>query len=124
MKKINGIKELDEKSLNIFKNAFDNPISLQIFKTPMYDGDIEKCIERHKHEILSHIVYSKFCEMQYPVYNHKVYSMSGFLEQEGRLPNENDRIRIIKGKYYFEQGPDCIISEIGFYVVKGEGVKQ
>jgi hypothetical protein len=44
--------------------------------------------------------------------------MSGFMEQEGRLPNNNDRIRIIKGRFYFEKGSDFVISEIGFEIVR------
>lgn len=122
MEIVNINKDLDEETLNNFKKAFDNPVRLQIFKTMMYDGDIEKCKERHKHEILTAIVYSKFSEMQFAMYNHKMYCMSGFKEQENRLPNKTDKIRIIRGRYYFEQGSNFIISEIGFEVVRGENI--
>ena len=44
-------------------------------------------------------------------------SMSGFLEQYGRMPTSNDKIKIIKGMYYFDVCGDYIISEIGYQLL-------
>ena len=117
-------KDLDTETLENFKKSLDTPIQLQIFKTGVYDGDFEKGTERHKQEILTAIVYSKYSEMQFTMYNHKMYCMSGFKQQEGRLPNKGDSIRIIRGKYYFYKGYDFIMSEIGFEIVRGEKEKK
>lgn len=118
MKIINIRKELDEKTFSNFYSAFNNPKQLQIFKTMIDENGVEKCKERHKLEILTAIIYSISGEVQIGNLNSPIYCMSGFKEQKGRLPNETDRIKIIKGRYYFEQMPNFIISEIGFEIVK------
>ena len=43
---------LIKETLETFKETFDNPIQLQIFKTSVYKGDFKEAIERHKIEII------------------------------------------------------------------------
>lgn len=109
--------ELNKEVLENLYSAFDEPVGLQIFKTGIYENDIERAILRHKKEILNHIVYSQFCKMKFPIYDSFIFCMSGFIERTGRLPNSKDKIRIIKGRYYLEAVGNYIVSEIGFEII-------
>lgn len=116
------LSEIDPTALSNFKKAFDNPIQLQFFKTS-FSPDLETEVQamgRHIDEILLSIIYSKFAVLTSDHRGNKLYCMSGFIEQENRLPCEFDKIRIIKGRVYLEVNRDFILSEIGFEIIKGQ----
>lgn len=98
---------------NSLDEEFKRPVSLHIFKTMVYDNDIDEAIKKHKIEIVTAIIYSK-SNLHITT---NLLSMSGFLEQYGRMPTSNDKIKIIKGMYYFDVRGDYIISEIGYQVL-------
>lgn len=118
MKHFDIYTDLGKETVDFLKQAFESPIQLQICRTDIFDGDVEKAKERHKEQILQAIVYSKYGEFETAIHHTKTFSMSGFLEQKGRLPSKDDQIKIIRGKYYFEIGSTFILSEIGFLIIE------
>lgn len=109
---LNAEKDLDKQTIDNFYQAIDNPIEMQIFKTSIYNNDIDEAKKRHKKEILNAVVYSMYGERKILAYKNKMYSLSGFVEQAGRLPKINDKIKIIKGRYYFDICHNYILSEL------------
>jgi len=102
-----------------FEKALDNPIELQVFKTSIVDNDVEQAKEQHREEIIRHLIHSKFAHVGFiGLSNQRLYCMSGFVEQEGRMPTEDDEIRIFRGQHYFAEFEGYILSEIGFEIVR------
>lgn len=105
---------------NVFANlmdAIDNPRPMQIFRTYIDKDDIDKSKNIHKVEIIQSLLYSIPAAIKRD--DETVYFMSGFKHQKGRLPNINDKIRVIKGKYYFTVVGNEIISELAFEILNG-----
>jgi len=104
-----------------FEDALNNPIYLQTFKTLIHDNDIKDAGRRHQEEIILHLIHSKFsCVKAGGIVGggELLYCMSGFLEQEGRMPTEDDEIRVFRGQHYFTEFEGYILSEIGFEIVR------
>lgn len=110
--------DISDKTLDNFIDAIEHPVEMQVFKTAIYDNNVKDAIWRHTMSIAMAAVHGVFFKHTiFHNYDYR-YCFSGFLEQEGRLPNENDKIRIIRGRYYFEQITDFILSEVWFERVR------
>lgn len=112
---------IPEKVALNFAKALDNPIELQTFRTLIHDNNVKEALELHKEEIVRHLIHSKFCCTKSGGIvggGRLLYCMSGFVEQEGRMPTEDDEIRIFRGGYYFTEFEGYILSEIGFEIVR------
>lgn len=111
-----GIEGVPEDVYRKFKESLNHPIKLQLFRTIIGDN-IEETKELHRLHILQSIINSKYAQVKsfYGI----LFCMSGFVEKKGRLPNINDNIRIIRGRYYFDVMPDgYLTSEVGFEIIK------
>ena len=70
----------------------------------------EKLIEEHKKEILVNAIFGKLWayESQGDIYSERLWSMKGFVEEMGRVPNKNDKVQFIyfgdsqEGKRFFK----------------------
>lgn len=110
--------DISDKTLDNFIEAIEHPVEMTVFKTTIYDNNVKDAIWRHTMSIAMAAVHNMFSKFQSTNLDDYRYCFSGFLEQEGRFPNENDKIRIIRGRYYFEQITDFILSEVWFEVVR------
>jgi len=117
---------VDRETLDNFYLALDNPVKktakFQMFKTVIDNNDIGKSMKRHKLEIVASMIFSKQSEYKSFFDSHGLYSMSGFREQEDRLPNKNDKVKVIRGKYYLDKFGGHIVSEIGFEIIRGSTI--
>ena len=118
------IKDVPTEVYIKFKERLDSPSDLQIFKD-WIDNDeyksreenVENTKELHRLHILQAIIFSQYSEVHF-FHGGTLHCMSGFVEQEGRLPTIDDDIRIIRGRHYFEVTNEYIISEVGFEIVR------
>ena len=112
--KLNNFKEAIENP--VLQDPLEKPVEFHIFRTVVAnDEHTEEYKEKHKREILSAIVYSQYQVVRNHLY--RSYTMAGFAQQKGRLPNENDRIRVIRGKDYFTQVNQSFLSSIAFEII-------
>jgi hypothetical protein len=96
----------------------DKPTGLSVFKTIINNGEIRKAAKLHKLEIYRSIIFGKYCTAIGASDGIELYMWSGFLERYGRMPTKEDKIVLIKGKYYDYINSGSIWSELGWMLVK------
>lgn len=110
--------DLDEDVLYNLVKAIDNPRPMQTIMTSIENGDIEKSKDIHRLQMLYHLLFSIPAVAKRD--DELIYFSSGFKNQKGRLPNINDKIRVIKGNNYFSVVDNMIISEFGFEILNNK----